>query len=171
MIEVVQLIWCDLHRIEVASPDQKKKAVVTRTIDLGDGPRQVDLCGSCDERIYAPMAKLLDSQGRAPNPEEEPVKKSGQRRKYPSQMPVPCPECGHTLTRTALARHIYVTHLGIAAPMSPTVCPECGADFGDNTVACGIHRTRNHSRTNYDDALEALEKSKKPVRKRRLHAE
>lgn len=69
--EIIKRTWCDNHeRQGIQEPGEERR------IDLGNGPRALDLCDPCDKELLEPLRELLGESGQPVlTPPAQPKKK------------------------------------------------------------------------------------------------
>ena len=102
MKEISVNLYCDAHLIF----DDMRVPATTQTIDLGDGPREVELCDCADSRTFGQMKRVYSEGQTVPSlptsqvPPEPPRRKDRQRPYRPRPQAYgehPCRFCGHVL--------------------------------------------------------------------------
>lgn len=166
------ITWCDRH----ADRDENVKGL-TRRLDIGQGPRDVDLCDDCHTEITETIAKLLIVHGRAVDVE------TGYEKLH-------CPFCTRKLTTPArLSKHVDDIHpdqaasfitamvgarvrrdatpLPEAAEELPHVhgpagvhdCDQCDASF-PRPQSLGVHKRLKHGVVGVSDGAVAARRAK-----------
>lgn len=95
--QVAILVSCDACNAPDLAPDRALVLAVAN-----DAPRQIDLCDSCQVKLWGPLAELYAMAATAPPREEETPRE---------RRPVTCPECGYKCpSRSALRSHLEIRH-------------------------------------------------------------
>ena len=129
MRETQIVSWCDACQAKGKST--KLDLAEHFTVDLGEGPHELDLCKTHRKEMIDPLAKLVGEYGVIPEkPKPKPTKviRDGE---------MDCPKCGSPIrgNRRNVINHISVIHgmsMPAASALVPTAngvsapCPECG---------------------------------------------
>lgn len=167
MKEVMTLTWCDVHQ----AAGERVEATVLRVIALdGNAERELDMCDECDEKVFAPIEKLLNlARPTEASLVRRPPKNSNGavKHKSPSQLPATCPFCGQEYSGKKITTdHMWSAHAGRGRPAQPEVCPDCNERI-EVPQAMTRHRTVQHGYDSWEEALEAVRAARKASRTRR----